>query len=77
MALLSSLKQGDSARIVGYQTQPPHTLHLQSLGLVPGTIVSILRVAPMGDPIHLKLRDYDLCLRREDLACISVAPIPP
>lgn len=75
MTLLSMLKQGESATILRYQTLPPHAHHLQSLGLVPGTVVSVLRVAPMGDPVHLKLRDYDLCLRRDDLACISVAPI--
>ena len=75
MTLLSMLKQGESARIVRYQNEPPHAHHLRSLGLVPGTVVSIHRVAPMGDPIHLKLRDYDLCLRRHDLACISVAQI--
>lgn len=69
------LKQGESARIIRYETLPPHAHHLQSLGLVPGTIVSIHRVAPMGDPIHLKLRDYDLCLRRNDLECISVTQI--
>lgn len=69
------LKQGESARIVRYKTLPPHAHHLQSLGLVPGTVVSIHRVAPMGDPIHLKLRDYDLCLRRNDLECISVTQI--
>lgn len=75
MMLMSALKQGESARIVRYQTQPPHALHLKSLGLVPGTVVSILRVAPLGDPIHLKLRNYDLCLRRDEVACIEVAPI--
>lgn len=75
MALLSTLKQGESAKILNYQTLPPHAHHLQSLGLVPGTVVSILRVAPMGDPVHLELRGYELCLRRNDLECISVAPI--
>lgn len=75
MRFLSSLKQGESAKILNYQTLPPHAQHLQSLGLVPGTVVEVHRVAPMGDPVHLKLRDYDLCLRRDDLACISVEPI--
>lgn len=72
MTRLSMLKQGDTGRIVGYQSLPPHAKHLQSLGLVAGTTVSILRVAPFGDPIHLKLRDYELCLRRKDIECISV-----
>ena len=75
MISLSLLSQGDTARIVGYKTQPPHAHQLQCLGLVPGTIVSILRVAPMGDPVHIKLRDYDLCIRRKELDCIRVAPI--
>ena len=75
MTLLSMLKRGESAKILRYRTLPPYAHHLQSLGLVPGTVVTVLRVAPLGDPLHLKLRDYDLCLRRDDLACISVAPI--
>ena len=35
------------------------------MGLVPATVVTVLRVAPLGDPIVIRARGYELCLRKE------------
>lgn len=46
---------------------------LLDMGLTPGTSVLIRKVAPMGDPIELFLRGYELTLRKDDAAKIEVA----
>lgn len=48
---------------------------LRELGFVPGTMVSVLRRGPLGDPIHLELRGYRICLRKADLAPVHVEPV--
>ena len=48
---------------------------LMTMGLIPGTRVDILNSAPLGDPIALRLRSYNLALRRDDAATIQVTQI--
>ena len=48
---------------------------LMTMGLIPGTRVEILNSAPLGDPIALRLRSYNLALRRDDAASIQVTQI--
>ncbi len=43
------------------------------MGLLPGTEVRVVRVAPLGDPIELRIRGYALSLRRAEAAKITVA----
>lgn len=45
---------------------------LLDMGLTPKTKVMVRKVAPMGDPIEVFLRGYELTLRREDASCIVV-----
>ncbi len=45
---------------------------LMEMGLLPGTKVRVVRVAPLGDPLELRLRNYSLSVRRRDAAQISV-----
>jgi ferrous iron transport protein A len=47
---------------------------LLELGLLPGTPVRVVRRAPLGDPIELRLRNYSLSIRREEAALIEVEP---
>ena len=42
------------------------------MGLIPGTRVSLRKVAPMGDPIQIQVRGYELTIRREDAAKITL-----
>ena len=48
---------------------------LMTMGLIPGTRVEVLRAAPLGDPIAIRLRSYNLAMRRNDAAQISVTQI--
>lgn len=48
---------------------------LLTMGLIPGTRVEILRSAPLGDPIAIKLRAYNLALRKDDAEKIQVSQV--
>lgn len=47
---------------------------LLELGLLPGTTVTVLRVAPLGDPVELLVRDTHLSIRRREAQHIQVSP---
>ena len=49
--------------------------HILDMGLTPGTEVTMMKYAPMGDPIEIRLRGYQLTLRRADAARIVLANI--
>lgn len=48
---------------------------LMTMGLLPGTRITVLRSAPLGDPIAIGLRSYNLAIRRKDAECIQVTAI--
>ena len=48
---------------------------LMTMGLLPGTKITVLRSAPLGDPIAIGLRSYNLAIRRKDAECIQVTAI--
>ncbi len=48
---------------------------LLDMGLIPRTVVRIQKVAPMGDPIEIRLRGYELTIRKEDAGKIEVVDI--
>jgi hypothetical protein len=55
--------------------ESPLKQRLMSMGMIPGTKVMVLRSAPMGDPIAIGIRSYNLAMRREDAALISVEQV--
>ncbi len=69
---LDKLPLKKAARITKVGGEGPLRLRLLDMGLIPGTLVSVTEVAPMGDPIRLSLRGYVLTLRLADAACIEV-----
>ena len=67
MKKLGELKVGEKAKIKYLNiTNKEIRRHLLDMGLTVGTIVSIKKVAPMGDPIDISLRGYELCIRKAD-----------
>ena len=62
-----TLRVGDRVRVVGFDPRtPPYRRRLLSMGLTPGTEFTLNRVAPLGDPVQIHVRDVDLCLRRHE-----------
>ena len=50
--------------------------HLLDMGIIPGAKVKMIRSAPMGDPIEIRIHDYELTLRTADAENITVRPVP-
>ena len=74
--LLSKLKVGQKAKIVKLNVENKEIRrHLLDMGLTRGTKIEIKKKAPMGDPIDIKLRDYELCISKSDLDQIEVEVI--
>ncbi|MCK6633158.1 MAG: FeoA family protein [Fimbriimonadaceae bacterium] len=70
--LLSEMKPGQRGVIASVQADCPHRRRLEQMGLVLGTEVELLRIAPLGDPIEISLRGYRLCLRRTEASALHV-----
>ncbi len=73
---LNQMKIGQSARIVAVGGEGALRNRLIDMGLIPRTVLTLRKVAPMGDPLEIHIRGYELTLRREDAANIAVEPIP-
>lgn len=71
---LNELKTGKAAVITEVGGEGALRCRLLDMGLIPGTKVMIRKVAPMGDPIELFLRGYELTIRLEDAEKITVIP---
>lgn len=63
---LRDLKDGQSARILNVGGTGALRQHFLDMGLIPGVIVTLVKFAPMKDPMELRLRDYELTLRLEE-----------
>jgi ferrous iron transport protein A len=71
---LAELAPGCQGRLeIAATAQVP--LRLAELGLVTGTLISVIRRGPLGDPVELELRGYRLCVRRADLEGLAVVPL--
>ena len=69
--LLSELAVGASARIKGFAAGDKACRHkLLALGLTRGTTLSVVRKAPLGDPLQIALRGFSLSLRKEEASMI-------
>ena len=69
---LSELKIGDKAIVTKLDiSNKAVRRHLLDMGMTRGAQVQIKKIAPMGDPIDVELRGYELALRKEDLQSIK------
>jgi len=73
--LLSELKRGEKGRVVKIGGSGSIHRRLLDMGLVSGSEVEMERVAPLGDPIEIKVKGYNLSLRKEEAASIQVEVI--
>ncbi len=72
-----TLKSAELGEIVRIDSVGESSLkqRLLTMGLIPGTRVEILRSAPLGDPIAVRLRAYNLALRKDDAEKIEVSKV--
>lgn len=73
---LSQVEVGQRAKVLKLNEENKAIRrHLLDMGITRGVEITIKKVAPMGDPVDIELRDYELCLRKEDLEKIEVEVI--
>ena len=71
---LTSLRVGGTATVTEIKVSPEHRGRLLEMGLLVGTPVELVRFAPLGDPIEIKVRGYHLTLRKQEAEQIWVRP---
>ena len=70
---LADMAVGDRGRVTGFAKGPEsYRKKLLAMGLIKGTEFTINRVAPMGDPVEIEVRGYNLSLRKDEAAALFV-----
>lgn len=70
---LGEMRVGESAQVSGYTKGAKGYRHkLLAMGLTPGTSFRVTRVAPMGDPVEIELRGFNLSLRKDEASALQV-----
>jgi DtxR family Mn-dependent transcriptional regulator len=73
--VLSALEPGDRARVVHLHAGCAVRQRLVDMGILPGVELTLVRKAPLGDPVEIRVRGFSLSLRREEAQAIEVEPI--
>jgi ferrous iron transport protein A len=72
---LSELAVGASGVVREFPKSGPAFIRLREMGLLAGTRVTLVRTAPLGDPLEIKLRGYHLTLRKSEAEHVLLDPI--
>ena len=71
---LNEIAVGQAGTVVGFTLEAGiYRQKLLAMGLIKGTAFKVIRVAPMGDPVEISVRDYSLSLRRDEAKALLVA----
>ncbi len=75
---LADLQHGERARVIGYgdEVEPSSARRLFDLGLIPGAVVTMVRRAPLRDPVIFRVGDYEIALRSVQARGIHVEVTP-
>lgn len=69
---LTNLPKGTNAKVVSVSGDNAITRRLMEMGVVPGVSVKVIKSAPFGDPIEIRLRGYSLAVRKSEADTIEV-----
>lgn len=72
MRTLAQLAPGDRGKVLKVAGDPDAARRLMEMGLMRGTMVEVVRMAPLGDPLEVKVRGFMLTLRRAEAEHIEV-----
>jgi Fe2+ transport system protein FeoA len=70
---LTNLPLGQDARVTAVNGEGSVTRRLLEMGVIPGVSVQIIKMAPFGDPIEVRVRGYSLAMRRSEADAIEVS----
>ncbi len=72
MKTLREVKIGETAKVVRLHGEGPVKRRIMDMGITRGTEVFVRKVAPLGDPVEVTVRGYELSLRKADAEMIEV-----
>ncbi|MFW5794614.1 MAG: FeoA family protein [Bacillota bacterium] len=74
---ISNLSIGSVAEVIGYKgSSSSYRTRLLSFGLTKGICFQVVRIAPLGDPIEIIVRDYRLTLRKDEADILIIREVP-
>lgn len=74
---LSRMQPGEFGHVLTLHPDADVREHLLELGFTPGTEITVVRVAPLGDPLTVRIRGYQLSLRQREAEVIQMRRCPP
>jgi len=72
---LKDAKIGETVKVVKLNGEGPVKRRIMDMGITKGVEITVRKVAPLGDPIELNVRGYELSIRKSDAALIDVEDI--
>lgn len=69
---VTDLKINQEANIIDVEGEGPLRRRLLEMGILPNTLIKVIKKAPLGDPLEISIRGYELSLRKEDAKSIRV-----
>lgn len=75
MKTLKDVKVGETATVARLHGEGPVKRRIMDMGITKGSEIHIRKVAPLGDPVEITVRGYELSLRKADAACVDVDPV--
>ncbi len=72
MKTLKQVKIGDTVKVIGINGEGAIKRRIMDMGITKGTEIYVRKVAPLGDPVEVTVRGYELSLRKADADMINV-----
>ncbi len=69
---LKDLNPGQQGKVASISTTGAMKRRIMDMGVTPGVVVKVIKVAPLGDPIEVNVRGYELSLRKDEAAQVQV-----
>ncbi len=73
---LADLQKGESRTVVSVRGEDAVTRRLMEMGVIPGVAVRMVKSAPFGDPLEIKVRGYSLALRKNEAESVVLEKVP-
>ncbi len=70
---LRELKPGQEGKVTGIGEKGPVRRRIMDMGVTPGAMIKVIKVAPLGDPIEVNIRGYELSLRKNEAEQIEIS----
>ncbi len=77
MFTLRDVKVGQTVKVVKVHGEGAVRRRIMDMGITKNTVIFVRKVAPLGDPVELNLRGYELSLRKADAAMVEVEECEP